>query len=73
MIRFIETTNSAGIQFFNGISFGASWGDVNQDTLPDLWVSNHFDPISLYLKQMVIVIEDQLSRIKPRFKSNLWI
>ncbi|MGB3405388.1 MAG: CRTAC1 family protein [Microcoleaceae cyanobacterium] len=51
MIRFTENTNSAGIEFVEGISFGASWGDFNQDTLPDIWVSNHFEPISLYLNQ----------------------
>ena len=51
MIRFTETTNLAGIEFVDGISFGASWGDLNQDALPDVWVSNHFDPISLYLNQ----------------------
>lgn len=51
MIRFTEVTDQAGIQSVDGISFGASWGDLNQDALPDLWVSNHFDPISLYLNQ----------------------
>ncbi|MEL7038799.1 MAG: CRTAC1 family protein, partial [Cyanobacteria bacterium J06592_8] len=48
---FVETTNSAGIQSVDGISFGASWGDLNQDTLPDLWVSDHFNPIRLHLNQ----------------------
>ncbi|WP_413162540.1 CRTAC1 family protein [Capilliphycus salinus ALCB114379] len=68
MISFIETTNSAGIQFVNGISFGASWGDVNQDTLPDLWVSNHFDPISLYLNQGDGTFTDIASEV---FQDNL--
>ncbi len=51
MIRFEEVTNSTGI-FYVGTSFGASWGDFNGDTYPDLWVSNHFSFSGiLYLNQ----------------------
>lgn len=48
---FKEVTNPAGIQFVQGISFGASWGDLNGDTLPDLWVSQHFETPTLYLNE----------------------
>ncbi len=37
---FEETTSVAGVTF-TGPSFGASWGDVNGDGWPDLWVGNH--------------------------------
>jgi hypothetical protein len=33
-----------------GQTFGASWGDLNEDGMPDLWVGNHAaGPPSLYL------------------------
>ena len=37
---FEEVTTTAGVSY-SGSSFGASWGDVNGDGLPDLWVGNH--------------------------------
>ena len=37
---FEETTSVAGVTY-TGPSFGASWGDVNGDGWPDLWVVNH--------------------------------
>ena len=37
---FEDATHSSGITF-NGNSFGASWGDSNNDGWPDLWTSNH--------------------------------
>ena len=49
IIRFEDVTNQAGIGFIKGLSAGSSWGDVNGDSLPDLYVSNHFLPASLYL------------------------
>ena len=50
MIRFNEVSNTVGISYV-GPSFGASWGDFNGDTLPDLWVTNHDLPSTLYLNQ----------------------
>jgi len=37
---FNEVTTNAGVSY-TGESFGASWGDVNGDGWPDLWVGNH--------------------------------
>jgi hypothetical protein len=37
---FEEVTSAAGVTF-TGPSYGASWGDVNGDGWPDLWVGNH--------------------------------
>lgn len=45
---FYDSTNSSGI-VVKGRSFGASWGDLNGDGLPDLWVGNHRDLASIYL------------------------
>ena len=43
MIRFQNVTNLAGISNLgNGTSFGVSWGDVNGDNYPDIWVNHHF-------------------------------
>jgi hypothetical protein len=47
-LGFEETTELAGVSF-TGPSYGASWGDFNGDRLPDLWVSNHEFPSSLFV------------------------
>ncbi len=47
-ISFKNETGAAGISH-SGPSFGASWGDLNNDGFPDLWVGNHYRSPSLYL------------------------
>lgn len=47
-IWFQEVSSNAGISFV-GQMIGGSWGDLNGDGCPDLWVGNHYDPPSLYL------------------------
>ena len=49
-IRFAEVSAAAGL-LHSGASQGASWGDLNGDGWPDLWVGNHYEPPSLYLNQ----------------------
>ncbi|MDJ0573340.1 MAG: VCBS repeat-containing protein, partial [Pleurocapsa sp. MO_192.B19] len=50
-ITFKEVTSNAGIAFA-GRSYGAAWGDFNNDSFPDLWVNNHFGSgRTLYLNQ----------------------
>jgi hypothetical protein len=45
---FSDTTDASGI-IFTGRSFGASWGDLNGDGLPDLWVGNHHALAGIYV------------------------
>ncbi len=47
---FQEVTNESGISRV-GVTYGSSWGDFNNDNLPDLWIANHGNPANLYLNQ----------------------
>jgi hypothetical protein len=47
-ISFVESTNLSGLNH-HGSTFGASWGDLNNDGWPDLWVGNHNKKPNLYL------------------------
>ena len=44
---FEDVTLTSGISY-TGMTFGASWGDFNGDNLPDLYVTNHYNPGMLY-------------------------
>jgi len=46
-IQFENVTNTAG-DFHVGESWGSSWGDLNSDGLPDLYVGNHRELPSVY-------------------------
>ena len=47
---FKNVTEGSGISY-TGSSYGAAWGDFNNDGFPDLWVSNHGLPPNLYQNQ----------------------
>lgn len=49
-IHFLDVTDTAGLSFV-GAGHGASWGDFNGDTWPDLWTGNHNQAPGLYLNQ----------------------
>lgn len=49
-IVFDDVAEAAGISYA-GTSYGASWGDFNNDNLPDLWVTNHSNIATLYLNE----------------------
>jgi hypothetical protein len=49
-IVFDDVTKAAGMEY-SGESYGASWGDMNADGLPDLFVSHHRNPSSLYINR----------------------
>ena len=38
--QFVDVASSAGLDY-TGETYGASWGDIDGDRLPDLWVGNH--------------------------------
>ena len=47
-IAFTDVSAQAGVAH-RGESYGASWGDLNNDGLPDLFASNHRQRPSLFL------------------------
>ncbi|HHP7232456.1 MAG TPA: CRTAC1 family protein [Xenococcaceae cyanobacterium] len=47
---FQEVISESGISRV-GVTYGASWGDFNNDNLPDLWLVNHGNPAELYGNQ----------------------
>jgi hypothetical protein len=47
---FKDVSNSSGI-VYKGSSYGAAWGDFNNDGFVDLWVGNHGSPAILYQNQ----------------------
>ncbi|MGL5835167.1 MAG: FG-GAP repeat domain-containing protein, partial [Waterburya sp.] len=47
---FKDVSNSSGI-VYQGSSYGAAWGDFNNDGFIDLWVGNHGSGAILYQNQ----------------------
>lgn len=44
---FEDATLAAGIDYV-GITYGAAWGDMDRDGLPDLYLTNHLNEAKLY-------------------------
>jgi hypothetical protein len=63
-IQFEEVTDTAGLSY-SGTSWGASWGDSNQDGWPDLYTTNHSTPPSLYLNHGDKTFQDIASQVIP--------
>lgn len=49
-IAFTDVSTAAGFTY-SGESYGASWGDLNGDGYPDLFVNNHRKRVALYLNK----------------------
>ena len=67
-IRLVEVTESAGIMHA-GTTWGAAWGDLNNDGWPDLWVGNHDSKPTLYLNKQdgtFVDVIDQVWSADPR-------
>ncbi len=47
-LKFQDITDQAGLTY-TGESWGGSWGDMNGDKLPDLWITNHRKKPSLFI------------------------
>jgi hypothetical protein len=61
-MRFEEVTKAVGINH-SGETWGASWGDFNNDGWPDLWVGNHASQPSLYLNQRGKTFIDVIDKV----------
>ena len=66
-IFFDEVANTAGISYV-GESWGASWGNFNNDHWPDLWVTNHIKPSTLYLNEGDGTFTDITSKVFENLK-----
>lgn len=44
---FEDVTFHSGLSYI-GMTFGAAWGDLDGDDLPDLYLTNHYNPGTLY-------------------------
>ena len=49
-IEFDDITAESGISYV-GESKGAAWSDFNQDGWPDIWVTNRYAPMALYVNE----------------------
>ena len=49
-VVFDDVTEGSGVEY-TGESYGASWGDMNNDGLPDLYVNHHRNPSGLYVNR----------------------
>jgi hypothetical protein len=45
---FEDVTPASGLGEYVGMTYGAAWGDLNSDGLPDLYVTNHLNEARLY-------------------------
>lgn len=45
---FEEVTAESGLGDYVGMTYGAAWGDLDGDGLPDLYVTNHLNEAKLY-------------------------
>jgi len=67
-IQFEEATGPAGISFTGSTFGGGSWGDVNGDGWPDVWIAGHFGntPAKLYVNNGDGTFSDETNRIAYR-------
>lgn len=47
-VQFTDVTEGSGIDFYEGKSFGVSWGDLTGNGLPDLYSSGHFNFFTMH-------------------------
>ncbi|HEB56440.1 MAG TPA: CRTAC1 family protein [Gammaproteobacteria bacterium] len=63
-IEFVDVTQQAGINY-SANSFGSSWGDINNDGWPDLWLGDHIELPHLYINNRDGTFTDHLKTIIP--------
>jgi len=63
-ITFSDVSTATGITS-KSVSYGASWGDVNGDGHPDLFLNNHARKSSIYLNNGSGVFTDAINSLDP--------
>jgi hypothetical protein len=61
-VTFADVSAAAGLSSSNG-SFGAAWGDMDNDGYPDLWVSHHGYTPALYRNNRNGTLSDIASQV----------
>jgi Ca2+-binding RTX toxin-like protein len=76
-ILFREIPSSESGIDYTGTTYGGAWGDVNGDSYPDIWLSNHGTKAILFLNQGNGTFKDVtdqffLNRPKADFHGTAW-
>lgn len=63
-IRFTDVSTASGFTA-RSVSWGASWGDVNGDGRPDLFLNNHARKSSIYLNSATGTFANAIAQLDP--------
>jgi hypothetical protein len=64
-VQFHEVTAAAGISTAAQLSYGAAWGDFDGNGCPDLYVTRHSSPVSLYQNRCDGTFQDVAPQVIP--------
>ena len=63
-IKFADVSTAAGFTA-KSVSYGASWGDLNADGRPDVFLNNHARMPSIYLNNSLGVFTNAVAQLDP--------